>query len=241
MGDDFSTLQVYTGSATVARRDSLISVVKEALSASGFIEVPSKDEFHNRVVVIGPTEKSSWLTIYDSACSFDNHSKFKLLFSFPAFTELVKAISTEFGPAVIINMDDSCSVAFQLFVDGQLIDHYQDNPTIGHLVTVGKWNEAERLASVGHPEKWVEHLDLQDSTVDSLRRIWEMRGYSTSSPSILKRTAELFGWNEHLCRTGYNIGADGIPYPYQMITSNYAGYADSEFRELYFAQTEKPS
>ena len=238
MGDDFSTLQVYTSLPSVERRDALISAVKEALSANNFSEVPSKDEFHNRVVVVGPKESTPWLTVYDSACSLDNHSKFKLLFSFPAFTELVKSISMMFGPSVIINMDDSCSVAFELFVNGELIDHYQDNPTIGHLVTIGKWSEAERTRNAGHPETWAGHLGFEDGTADSLEQVW---GSGGSSPSILKRTAKLLGWNEHLCRTGYNIGADGVPYPYQVITSNYAGYNDNVFKELYFAQTEKSS
>ena len=238
MGDDFSTLQIYTGSSSVARRDSLISIIKETLTSSNFVEVLSKDEFHNRVVIVGPTESTPWLTVYDSVCSHDNHNKFKLLFSFPAFTELVEAISATFGPSVAINMDDSCSVSFELFVDGKLLDHYQDNPTIGYLVTVGKWGEIERTENAGHPEIWAKHLGLENSTVDSLRQVWDSGG---SSPSVLKRTAKLLGWNEHLCRTGYNVGADGVPYPYKMITSNYAGYDDSAFKELYFAQTEKSS
>jgi hypothetical protein len=241
MGDDFSTLQVYTGSSTVARRESLVSVVRESLIASNFIEVLSKDEFHNRVVVIGPTENTPWLTVYDSACSYDDHNKFKLLFSFPAFAELVKAISIKFGPSVIINMDDSCSVALELFVAGELVDRYQDNPTIGHLVKVGKWSDVERQANAGHPEIWVRHLELNDEMTDTLRQVWTTEGYKVSSPTILKNTAKFLGWNEHLCRTGYNIGADGVPYPYQMITSNYAGYTDNEFTELYFAQSEKSS
>jgi hypothetical protein len=58
MGDDFSTLQVYTGSPAGARRESLFSVVRESLSASNFVEVLSKEEFHNRVVVIGPSESN---------------------------------------------------------------------------------------------------------------------------------------------------------------------------------------
>jgi hypothetical protein len=241
MGDDFSTLQVFAGSSSVASRENLISVVRESLSASGFLEIFTKDEFHNRVVVIGPTENTPWLTVYDSSCSYDNNNRFKLLFSFSAFTEFVKAISANFGPSVIISMDDSCSVAFELFVDGQSVDRYQDNPTIGHLVKAGKWSEAERKINAGHPEIWVKHLGLEDEMANTLRRAWTTDGYRVSSPMILKNTAKVLGWNEHLCRTGYNIGADGISYPYQMITSNYAGYPENEFTELYFAQSEKSS
>ena len=241
MGDDFSTLQVYRRSTAVARRESLISVVRESLGESNFIEVLSKDEFHNRVVVVGPTENAPWLTVYDSACSYDNHNKFKLLFSFPAFMQLVKAISIRFGPSVVINMDDSCSLGFELFVDGQLVDRYQDNPTIGHLVQVGKWSEAERKANAGHPELWVKYLGLENGLTGTLRQVWTTDGYRVSSPTILKNTAKVLGWNEHLCRTGYNIGADGVPYPYHVITSNYAGYPDHEFKELYFVQSEKSS
>jgi hypothetical protein len=241
MGDDFSTLQVYTGASTIERREHLISVVRESLSASNFMEVLSKDEFHNRIVVVGPTENTPWLTIYDSACSYDEHNKFKLLFSFPAFTELVKAISIRFGPSVVINMDDSCSVALELFVAGELVDRYQDNPTIGHLVQVGNWSDAERRANAGHPEIWVKYLGLIVEMANTLRRVWTTDGYSISSPTVLKNTAKLLGWNEHLCRTGYTIGADGVPYPYQIITSNYAGYPDNVFTELYFAQSEKSS
>jgi hypothetical protein len=241
MGDDFSTLQVYTGSLNVTSRDNLISVVRECLSTSNFIEVLSKDEFHNRVVVVGPTENSPWLTVYDSACSYDNYNKFKLLFSYPAFTELVKAISVKFGPSVKIDMDDSCSVAFELFVDGKLVDRYQDNPTIGHLFTVGKWSDAERKANAGHPKLWVKYLRLENRITSTLGQVWMTHDYSVSSPMILKNTARVLGWNEHLCRTGYNIGADGVPYPYQVITSNYAGYSDDDFLELYFAPVEKSS
>src|ERR687887_282787 len=172
MGDDFATLQVYTGSSTVARREDLLSVVREILSASNFREVLSKDEFHNRVIVVGPTENTSWLAVYDSACSYDNYNKFELLFSFPAFIELAKAISSKFGPSVTINMDDSCSVEFGLFVDGQLVDRYQDNPTIAHLVKAGKWSEALRKANAGHPETWIKHLGLKDELTTSLRQVW---------------------------------------------------------------------
>jgi hypothetical protein len=195
----------------------------------------------NRVVVVGPTENSPWLTVYDSACSYDDHHRFKLLFSFPASTELARAISSKYGPCVIINMDDSCSVAFELFVDGRIIDRYQDNPTIGHLVKAGKWSEAERKVNAGHPEVWVEYLGLKDEMANTLKQVWKNDGYRVSSPTILKNTAKVLGWNEHLCRTGYNIGADGIPYPYQVITSNYAGYSENEFTELYFTQSEKSS
>ncbi|MFT3893407.1 MAG: hypothetical protein QM730_17400 [Anaerolineales bacterium] len=93
MGDDFSTLQVHTGSSIIARRESLISVVREALGANNCIEVLSKDEFHNRVIVVGPAETNPWLTVYNSICSYDDDHKFDLLFSFPEFTKLVMSIS----------------------------------------------------------------------------------------------------------------------------------------------------
>jgi hypothetical protein len=37
------------------------------------------------------------------------------------------------------------------------------------------------------------------------------------------------------------MGADGVPYPYHVIASNYAGYSEDNFSELYFAPVEKSS
>lgn len=242
MGDDFSTLQVYTGlPTTVASRENLIRVVRESVTTSNFIEIQNKDELHDRVIVIGPAEHTPWLAVYDSVCCYDDNNEFKLLFSYSEFVGLAEAISNKYGPSVIINMDDSCSVAFQLFVGGHLVDKYQDNPTIGHLVKAGKWSETEHKVNGGQPEIWIKHLGLKNEMTATLRKTWSFDGKGVSSPTILENTAKLLGWNEHLCRTGYNISADGIPYPYQMITSNYSGYPDSEFTELYFVQSQKSS
>jgi hypothetical protein len=84
-------------------------------------------------------------------------------------------------------------------------------------------------------------LGLDDEATDMLRQGWTTDEYKVSSPTILKNTARILGWNEHLCRTGYNIGTDGVPYPYQVITSHYAGYSEDDFSELYFAPVEKSS
>lgn len=66
-----------------------------------------------------------------------------LLFSFPEFTEFVKDISSQFGPSVIIRMDDSCALSFQLFVNGQAIDEYADAPTLGQALYMGGWTEEQ--------------------------------------------------------------------------------------------------
>jgi hypothetical protein len=138
-------------------------------------------------------------------------------------------------------MDDSCSLALELFVNGHLVDRYQDHPTIGHLVRAGNWSDAARKANAGHPQTWVQYFGLDDDLTDALRQAWITDGYKVSSPTILNNPARVLGWNEHLCRTGYNIGADGVPYPYQVIASNYAGYSEDDFSELYFAPVEKSS
>ena len=242
MGDDFFSLQVYTGQSPSAEiRKKLIRVVKESLTASNFVEIPGKEQLHNRIIAIGPEENTPWLAVYDSITYPDDSSQFELLVSVSEFVKLAKAISVDVGPSVIIHMDDSCSVGFELFVAGQLVDKYQDNPTIGWLVRRGKWSETERKVHAGQPEVWIKNLGLKDDDAAVLRQAWPTDGQGVSSPTILKNTAKILGWNEHLCRTGYNIGADGIPHPYQVIASNYAGYGDNDFEELYFFRPQSSS
>ena len=237
MGDDYFTMQVYAGQhPSTQRREHLIQVVQEALKSSNFAEKSNIDQPHNRIIVIGPLDSTPWLSVFDSI-TYEAEGDFPLLVSPSEFWELAKAVSTGFGPAVIIHMDDSCSIAFRLFVDGQLVDEYQDKPTIGWAVSRGNWSEAERKAYVGHPEIWISSLGLQDeSLIPSLRQAWPTDKTKTSSTTILADTAKILGWNGHLCSTGFSIGADGIPYPYQAITSSY--FTQAQFLELYFLRPD---
>jgi hypothetical protein len=236
VGDDYSTLQVFTGEISpVEARQILIETVNECLKRDGFVEVSSIEQRHNRIIAIGPAEKRPWLALYDSVSAPDDESEFELLYSYRYFTELIKCISVQFGPAVRVVMDDSCSISFELFVDGQVIDRYQDAPTIGWLIKKADWTREEREANAGRPEAWVRYLGLEATVADELREAWprNKKEAYVSSTTIRNDTARLLGWNKYFCMTGYNIGADGIPFLYKVPFSSWDVDPD-DFEELYF-------
>jgi hypothetical protein len=236
MGDDYSTLQVFVGREPFSKsRQLLKQTIITFLETRDFINVLDKEHIHNRVIAIGPADSSDWIAVYDSISYLDEGSEFELLYSFEDFVYLTKAISEQFNPAVKIIMDDSCSVGFELFVGGNSIDRYRDSPGIGWLVHVGEWTEEQRRENAGKPEVWVENLQLEPGAVERLKRVWLQRDVKTrTSPNSLKildDTAEILGCNKYYCSTGYNIGADGVPFNYK-VPFSYWGF--DEFEELYF-------
>jgi hypothetical protein len=240
MGDDYVTAQVFVGRGTSSKpRYLLKQTVIDFLETQGFVIAPGKEHEHNRVIAIGPTDKSPWIALYDSIGDLDEDREFDLLLSFEDFVALVKGVSKQFNPAVIIQMNDSCSVSFELFAGGRSVDKFQDSPVIGWLVHVGEWTEEQRQEKAGKPDVWVENFQLNHDAGERLRDAWPQRDpqkrKSTNSSRILDDTAEIVGWNKYYCSTGYNVCPDGIPYNYK-VPFSYWGF--DKFEELYFNKSD---
>ena len=236
MGSDYSTLQLFTGKTPPAiARQALLKAVVAQLSAEGFQPIAQKTQFHNRVVVIGPAEDRPWLSIYDSCGSRDEDSEFELLYEYREFIALAQNMSAQVGPVVRIDVDDGCALKFRLFADGKQVDQYADQPTIGEGMYLGGWSDEKRLANRSRPNVWGQHLKLSSDQTKQLRQIWPrfQQDQRVYTGRILSNTAELLGWNKRFARTGYAIGADGIPVHYSVPLS-YAGVDLAGFTELYF-------
>ena len=243
MGDDYSTMQVYVGqSPPAAARQTVIDTIVALLKEHGFVYVPERTHFHNRVVAVGPAENTPWLAVYDSISDPDDVSEFELLCSFPDFVALANGLSQHAFPTAIIQMDDSYAVTLELLVAGESVDKYADSPGFGWLLHHGEWPEEERKKFAGHPEIWAHHLGLSEETMIALREAWPLSKKEDyiSSTQILDNTAVCLGWNPAFCATGYNIGADGIPYPYDVPLSAW-GLDPTEFTELYFSKIDLPT
>lgn len=248
MGDDYTTLQVYVGQAPpFEARQTLLHVVTELLETRGFTHVPSEAHFRNRVIAVGPAENRPWLAVYDSMSSPyygptdgpDEENDGALLFSFTDHVELVKGISHQFGPSVIIQMDDSCAVSFELFVDGQIIDEYADSPTLGRALYMGGWTEEQRKKKAGQPEIWGKHLGLAAEAVAELRQRWPLdkKKAGDCSTSILNSTAKILDWNKKLCRTGYFLGGD-IPTALKYKYFLFPWFHPDDFKEIYLQKNK---
>ena len=236
MGSDYSTLQLFTDKTPPAiARQRLIKAVVAQLSAEGFQPIAQKTQHHNRVVVIGPAEDRPWLSIYDSCGSLDEDSEFKLLYNHREFVALARNMSAQIGPVVRISVNDGCALKLMLFSDGEQVDQYADQPTIGEGMYLGGWSEKKQIANRGRPKVWGQYLQLSSAQMKQLRQIWPrfQKDPKVYTGRILSNTAQLLGWNRHLARTGYAIGADGIPFHYSIPLSS-AGLDLSGFTELYF-------
>ncbi len=248
MGDDYATLQVYVGQVSpFEARQTLLRVVIELLTTRGFIHVPSEAHFPNRVIAVGPAENRPWLAVYDSMSGPyygstdepDEENDRALLFSFTDYVELVKGISRQFGPSVIIQMDDSCAVSFELFVGGQVVDEYADSPTLGCALYMGGWTEEQRKKKAGQPEIWGKHLGLAAEAVAELRQRWPLdkKKNGDCSTGILDSTAKILDWNENLCSTGYFLGGDiSTSLKYKYFLSRW--FHPDDFIEIYFRKNE---
>ena len=240
MGDDYSTLQVYTGQTSLkTARQRLIHTIVAIMESQNFFQVPTKDQIHNRVIAVGPAEERPWFAVYDSISFPDEESEFELLHSFSDFKFLAQALSNQFGPAVTIEMDDSCALKLELYIGGKRADVYADSPTIGTIIQKGTWTEAQHRLFGGHPEIWAKYLNLSIEKQNDLRRAWPIGKGDVyiGSTQILSDTAEILGWNRYFCMTGYNIGAEGIPFSYR-VPFPYWDLDPNDFDELYFLQNE---
>lgn len=214
MGDDYSNHQMFAGGQDPDEfRQSFIRHLKECLSLSGFEERIAQEA--TRAIAVGPSEK--WLCVYDSSGNGDDAN--------PAqFTALSLQLS-RFAPVVDIHMDDSCAVHFHLYENGQESDRFGNIKNV-----INRWDsEEERLSFRGKTDLWRRFLCDQDSE-KTLRRTWDEECATT----ILSQTAQLLGWNETLCESGFTIDYDGIPVLYYDHFSNEFDAANA-FNEWYFA------
>ena len=196
MGDDFSNHQIFAGQHPPDEfRNRLVAHLKTCLHDDGFVET-FNPEAATRTFAIGHAKK--WICIYDSFGSGDTANP-------KEFVNLSKLLS-QLAPVVDIHMDDSCAVHFRLYENGDEIDRY------GNMRGVAShWESAaERLSFLGKTPLWLPFLDDQNDEV-LLRETWD----NHNATAILKRTAQLIGWNETFCFGGFTVDYDGIPVFYR--------------------------
>jgi hypothetical protein len=200
MGSDYYNFQIFAG------QENATTVRKRLIAALGFrperqvdlnlVRLKETDdvEFSPNIpaaVSVGPP--GPWIALYDSW--FGPHDDSLSLY-----------LST-IAPIVVISMDDSAAVHFDLYRRGELIDQFANRSSV-----ITRWeSEEQKQRFRGRPELWGDLL-LHSSDTSRLRLVWEEGGYAND---ILDATIALFGWHPLLSSSGYTVDHDGIPEYYR--------------------------
>lgn len=203
MGLDFASYQIFCGNDEPEQfhQQMIVNLPQLLLDLNYKASTATRKE--NRVIVVGPPGR--WVGIFDSYAQGINPIDKDV-------GQFAQGLS-KYGAVVNVSVYDSAILHLYLYRNGNKDDQYV-NAASFHVDMLKKW-EPDRAYKeedfYGNPEKWKEFI-IPYNDITALQTAWSEK---SSCIEILKKTAELVGWDPHLCLMGYMVRDDGtyeIPY-----------------------------
>jgi hypothetical protein len=206
MGSFFTNVQVRR--SRYSSLENIERALDELAKQAGMIRGTTGALAYDRTIIVH-AGAGDWISVYDEATEDQSPDNLDML--------AAKLSAATESTAVSILVHDSDILLLGLFVNGQKLDEFNNNPDYfdGAFededgVESGVSDE-DGLRVAGQAERW-EHLLVAGATPKMLVQAWQQK--ETFAEEQLAHVAELFGWPLNRVRVGLNdldLDEDEIP------------------------------